>query len=119
MFGARDAHQFSQLRVERLRVEAIAVTAGDGGHARPEAADHDRRRRIGAQIAARTLETIVLAREARAVSRPQPPHHLDRLHDARGPHAIGLDGKPESELLRGVWRLAAAPGAEPEQQPAA
>src|SRR3989442_7974484 len=105
--------------MERLGVEPIAVTAGDGGHARPEAADHDRRRRIGAQVAARALETIVFAREARAVPGPQPSHHLDRLHDARGPYAIGLDGETEPELLCGVWRLTAAPGAQPEQQPAA
>src|SRR3989442_6981890 len=42
---ARAAHEVGELRMHRLRVEAVAVAAGDAGHPRAAAAHDDRRRR--------------------------------------------------------------------------
>src|SRR5262249_60708574 len=63
----RHAHEIGEPRMHRLRVEAVAVPARDGGHPRAEAADDDRRRRLRLQ-------------EPR-VARPEPSHELDRLGD--------------------------------------
>src|SRR5262249_57794045 len=67
---ARHAHEIGEPRMHRLRVEAVAVTARDGGHARAEAADDDRRWGLRLQKT--------------GMPRPELPHELDRLrHPAR------------------------------------
>src|SRR5215468_4891719 len=48
---ACDAPQLGELRVASLRVEAVAVLAGNRGHAWAEAADHDGRGGIAAEVA--------------------------------------------------------------------
>src|SRR5215831_1401340 len=48
---ASDAPQLGELRVASLCVEAVAVLAGNRGHAWAEAADHDGRGGIAGEVA--------------------------------------------------------------------
>src|SRR5499427_5741220 len=64
VLAARDACQLGELRMTGLGVEAVAMLAGDSGHARAEAADDYGWRRLGAQIAGRSVESIVFPCEA-------------------------------------------------------
>src|SRR5262250_1460302 len=115
---ARDACQLGELRMTRLGVEAVAMLAGDSGHARTEAADDDGWRRLGAQIAGGSVESIVAAREARRVSRPESAEDLRRLCDALGAYGIGLHREPEALLLSRVGSAAASSRAKAEDEAA-
>src|SRR5213593_2204764 len=85
--------------MERLRVEAVAVAAGDRGHAWAEAADDDRRRRIGPKKS--------------GLAAPELPHERDSVDHALRAHGVGVDGLANRRLLRRVRRAATAAGAEP------
>src|SRR4030095_16664920 len=92
-------------RMHRLRVEAVAVTARDVRHARAEAADDDRRRRLRFQKP--------------RVARPEPPYELDPLDSPPRPRFVALNRLPDGLLLGGIWCAATPAGADPEKQPAA
>src|SRR5881296_7186 len=91
--------------MHRLRVESVGVAARDGGHARAEAADDDRRRGIGS--------------EKSGVARPEPAYQLDGLDHLAGPHLVALDRLADRALLGGVGRPLTTAGPDPEEQPAA
>src|SRR5881409_2197460 len=91
--------------MERLRVEAVAVAAGDRGHAWAEAADDDRRRRIGPKKS--------------GLAAPELPDERDGVDHALRAHGVGVDGLANRRLLRRVRRAATAAGAEPQEQSSA
>ena len=94
----RAAHEIGELGMECLRVEAVAVPAGDPRHPRAEAAHDDGRRRIGPQ-------------ETR-LARPQLPDQRDRVHHALRAGGVAVDLLADRRLLGGVRRSAAAAGAQ-------
>src|SRR5205814_4596390 len=113
---ARDPDQLRELRMERLRVEAIAVRAGERCHLRPEAADDDRRRRFGPEESRGPIETVRGAGEARGIAGPQPAYDLDGFGDALRADRIGVDAQSHRFLLSRV-RCAPTPArADAEQQ---
>src|SRR5207245_11672010 len=67
---ARVPDEVAELRGEGLRVEPVAVTPGDAGHARAESAHDDRRRRFRP--------------EATGLASPQSAHETDRRYDTTG-----------------------------------
>src|SRR2546427_12950268 len=83
---ARALDEGAELRMEGLRVEAVRVSTGDGGHARTEAAHDDRRRGLGPQ-------------ESR-LPRPQPPAERDRVDHAPRAAPVALDRLPEPRRPR-------------------
>src|SRR5262249_49085186 len=109
---ASDAPQLGELRVASLCVEAVAVLAGNRGHAWAEAADHDGRGGIAGGVAGGSIETIVSAGDARGTPRPKPAENLRRLRDPLGAHGICLDAEPQPLLLPCVRRAAAASRAQ-------
>src|SRR5690349_4740160 len=88
--------------MQRLRIEAITVAAGDRRHPRAEAADDDRWGRVG-------------PRES-CLTRPQAADERDGVDDVLCAGSIVLDRLADCGLLAGIRRAATAAGAEPEQQ---
>src|SRR5439155_12513566 len=99
---ARALDERAELRVEGLRVEAVRVPAGDGGHPWPEATHDDRRRRLGTQEARR--------------ARPQPPDERDRVDHALRADRVGVDRLADGRLFDGVRSAAVAASTQPEEQ---
>src|SRR5262252_1221978 len=118
VLATRDACQLGELRMTRLGIEAVAMLAGDSGHARAEAADDYGWRRVGPQIAGGSVESIVAAREARRISRPKSAEDLRRLCDALGAYGIGLHREPEALLLLRVGSAATSSRAKAEDEAA-
>ena len=101
---ARHTRKIGELGMRRLRVESVAVTTGDAGHAGAEAADDDRWRRRGF--------------EESGVTRPEAADQLDRLDYFLRAHGVALDRLADRALLGGVGCALAAAGADPEEEPA-
>jgi hypothetical protein len=99
---ARQPHQVAQPGMQGLRVEAVGVAAGDGGHPRAEAADDNGWWRIGSQ------EPVLAG--------PQPAHEGDGVDHLLGARRVALDRPPQDLLFDRVRRLAAAAGAQPQEQ---
>src|SRR5437763_793885 len=110
----RAAHEIGELGMERLRVEAVAVPAGDGRHARAEAADDDRRRRLGPEEAVlagpQPVKAGLLGGErGRAHVGPAGAHRDQQqvgLHDALAVESIirAWNRKSSSERAAGCGR---------------
>ena len=97
-------------------IEAVCMAAGDRRQAGTETADDDRRRDVRAGEAAGAAEAVVLAVEVGGVVRPQMLEDVNGLNELLGADAVRRHRETAHGLLRGVGKLAAATGAEAQEQ---
>src|SRR5262249_40503054 len=99
------AREVGELGMHRLRVEAVGVATRDAGHSGAEAADDDRRRRLGL--------------EESGVARPEPADELDRLDHFLRARGVALDRLADRAPPGGGGRPKTAAGADPKEEPTA